>query len=132
MQEIEISFDRSRIDFQATSNQLKASYWGGERTDLVHERAFENSLCVAAFIGGEQVGFGRAITDYAVMAYIADVIVWPEHRGKGIGKLLVQAILDHPDLSPVVHFSLTTVDAHSFYAAFGFKAEGRYMRLDRF
>ena len=87
-----------RLDFQATSDLLKASYWGRQRTDEINRRAFENSVCAIALIDGKQVGFARASGDRAVFARISDVIVWPEHRGKGIGKALVQALLDHPEL----------------------------------
>ena len=131
MREIEISFDLSRIDFRATSDLLMQSYWAASRTDEAHRRAFDNSLCVAAYLEGKQVGFARAITDYTVFAYLADVIVWPERRGHGIGKRLVQALLDHPEMTTVSHWSLTTSDAQSLYQKFGFRTEGRYMRLDR-
>jgi GNAT superfamily N-acetyltransferase len=131
MADIEISFDLSRIDFRATSDQLMRSYWGASRTDEANRRAFENSLCAGAYLDGEQVGFARVITDYTVFAYLLDVIVWPERRGHGIGKQLVQALLDHPNMKTVSHWSLTTNDAHSLYQKFGFRTEGRYMRLDR-
>ena len=133
MADIEISFDLARIDFRATSDLLMASYWGGRRTDDTNRRAFENSFCAAAYIDGVQVAFGRAITDRAVFAYLADIIVWPGHRGSGIGQKLVQALLDHPDLASVDHWCLATSDAHGLYEKYGFKpsAEGRYMRLDR-
>lgn len=133
MPDIEISFDPARIDFRATSDQLMASYWGGTRDDALNRRAFDNSLCVGAYIGGRQVGFARAITDYTVFAYIADVIIWPEHRGRGIGKRLVQALIDHPEVRDVPHWSLSTSDAHTLYEKFGFKTstDGRYMRLER-
>ncbi|BCM19973.1 GNAT family N-acetyltransferase [Mesorhizobium sp. J8] len=131
MHDVEISFDLSRIDFRVTSDLLMQSYWGASRTDEANRRAFDNSLCVGAYLDGEQVGFARAITDYTVFAYLADVIVWPERRGHGIGKRLVQALLDHPDMKTVSHWSLTTSDAHGLYQKFGFRAEGRYMRLDR-
>lgn len=131
MRDIEISFDLSRIDFRGTSDLLMQSYWGASRTDEAHRRAFDNSLCVAAYLEGKQVGFARAITDYTVFAYLADVIVWPERRGHGIGKRLVQALLDHPEMTTVSHWSLTTSDAQSLYQKFGFRTEGRYMRLDR-
>ena len=133
MQDIEISFDLSRIDFRATSDQLMQSYWGGSRTDEANHRAFDNSLCVGAYLDGKQVGFARAVTDYTVFAYVADVIIWPEHRGQGIGKRLVQALIDHPEVGPVPHWSLSTNDAHSLYEKFGFttSTDGRYMRLDR-
>ena len=128
---IEISFDLSRIDFRATSDHLMQSYWGTSRTDEANRRAFGNSLCVGAYLDGDQVGFARAITDYTVFAYLADVIVWPERRGHGIGKQLVQALLDNPEMTAVSHWSLTTSDAQSLYQKFGFRTEGRYMRLDR-
>ena len=133
MPEVEICFDRARIDFRATSDLIMASYWGASRTDAINRRAFENSFCAAAFIDGQQIGFGRAITDACVFGYLADVIVWPDHRSKGIGQKLVQALIDHPDLAEVGHWCLTTADAQGLYERFGFRrsTDGRYMRLDR-
>ena len=129
----EISFDLSRIDFCKTSDLIMASYWGEKRTEAMNARAFVNSLCAGAYLDGEQVGFGRAITDYCVFAYLADVIVWPGFRGRGIGKRIVTSLLDHPELAGVGHWSLTTADAQDLYKRFGFKpaGDGRYMRLDR-
>jgi len=133
MKGIEISFDLSRVDFARTAALVGESYWGVTRSVEQSRRAFENSLCGAAYLDGAQIAFGRVVTDRAVFAYFADVIVWPEHRGKGIGQTLIQAFLDHPDLAEVGHFCLTTVDAHGLYAKFGFVAstDGRYMRLER-
>ena len=130
---MEILHDLTRLDFQATSDLLKASYWGSQRTDEINRRAFENSVCAIALIGGRQVGFARASGDRAVFARISDVIVWPEHRGKGIGKELVQALLDHPELRSVSTWMLNTSDAHRLYRRFGFKrtTDGNEMRLDR-
>ncbi|MDQ6437745.1 GNAT family N-acetyltransferase [Mesorhizobium sp. LHD-90] len=129
----EISFDMARLDFQATSELLKATYWGRQRTDEINRRAFENSVCAIALIDGRQAGFARASGDRAVFARISDVIVWPDHRGKGIGKALVQALLDHPDLRSVSAWMLNTSDAHDLYARFGFRpvTGGNEMRLDR-
>lgn len=133
MPDCEISFDMSRIDFRATSDLLMTSYWGAGRSDEVHRRAFANSLCVGAYIDGKQVGFGRAITDRTVFAYLADIIIWPENRGQGIGSRLIQALIDHPEVRTVFHWSLSTSDAHGVYEKLGFKpsTDGRYMRLDR-
>ncbi|MDX8522293.1 GNAT family N-acetyltransferase [Mesorhizobium dulcispinae] len=71
------------------------------------------------------------MTDYTVFAYLADVIIWPEHRGQGIGKQLVQALIDHPEVKTVSHWSLSTSDAHGLYEKFGFETDGRYMRPER-
>ncbi|MEW9808062.1 GNAT family N-acetyltransferase [Mesorhizobium sp. ZMM04-5] len=130
---MEISHDLTRLDFRATSDLLRASYWGGQRTDAINRRAFENSLCAIALIDGRQVSFARASGDRAVFARISDVIVWPEHRGKGIGKALVASLLAHPDLSSVSTWMLNTSDAHELYARYGFRptTDGNEMRLDR-
>lgn len=133
MAEVEISFDGARIDFDKTLEVIKASYWGEGRSDDINRRAFSNSLCVGAYVDGEQVGFARVITDYACFAYFADVIVWPDRRGLGIGKKLVAALLAHPELADVSSFSLRTADAHSLYEKFGFETatDGMFMRLAR-
>ena len=133
MPDIEISFDRSRIDFRATSDVIKASYWGDSRTDEGHRRAFENSLCVGAYMDGKQMGFGRVVSDYAYFAYLADIVIWPDFRGAGIGTRLIRALLDHPELASVEGWSLRTSDAHELYARFGFvtQNDGMYMRLVR-
>lgn len=131
MPDCEISFNISRIDFRSTSDLLTASYWGSGRSDELHRRAFAHSLCVGAYIDGNQVGFGRVITDRTVFAYLADIIIWPAYRGQGIGLRLVRALIDHPDLRTVIHWSLSTNDAHGLYEKLGFRRDGRYMRLER-
>lgn len=130
---MEIVHDLARLDFQATSDLLKASYWGRQRTDEINRRAFENSICAIALMDGRQVGFARASGDRAVFARISDVIVWPEQRGKGIGKALVEALLGQPELRSVSTWMLNTSDAHALYARFGFRpvTGSNEMRLDR-
>jgi GNAT superfamily N-acetyltransferase len=130
---MDISHDLSRLDFRATSDLLKATYWGAQRTDAINRRAFENSICAIALVDGRQVGFARAAGDRTVFARISDVIVWPDHRGKGIGKALVEALLGHPELATVSTFMLDTADAHGLYARYGFRPAdgGSEMRLDR-
>lgn len=130
---MEITHDLARLDFRTTSDLLKASYWGGQRTDEINRRAFANSICAIALVDGRQAGFARALGDRAVFARISDVIVWPEHRGKGIGKALVEALLGHPELRTVSTFMLNTADAHGLYVRYGFRpvSDGNEMRLDR-
>jgi GNAT superfamily N-acetyltransferase len=118
---IEVSSDPARLDVGAIHDFLsRHSYWAQGRTREVVERTIENSLCFGAYLGDRQVGFARAVTDRAVFAYIADVFVLPEFRGSGIGKLLVQAVLDHPDLRDLQVMLLRTRDAHGLYTEFGF------------
>jgi predicted GNAT family acetyltransferase len=130
---MEISHDLARLNFQATSALLIGTYWAGQRTEEINRRAFANSICAIALEDGRQVGFARASGDRAVFARISDVIVWPEHRGKGIATAMVAALLYHPELSSVSTFMLNTSDAHDLYAHFGFQpvTDGNEMRLDR-
>jgi GNAT superfamily N-acetyltransferase len=85
------------------------------------ERAIQHSLCFGVFHGGNQVGFARVVTDRATFAYLADVYILEAHRGRGLSRRLMQAVLGHPDLQGLRRFLLATMDAHGLYAQFGFK-----------
>jgi GNAT superfamily N-acetyltransferase len=130
---VEISFDEADIDYTRTTELLAGSYWGAGRTEAQHRVAFPNSICAIALSDGKQVGFARAYGDKALFARISDVIVWPDQRGKGIGKALVAALLEHPELRTVSVWALATSDAHGLYEQFGFRLieAVKEMRLDR-
>ena len=117
----EISTDHARLDIDLIHNFLRSSYWARNIPRAVVEKSIHNSLCFGAYADGCQVGFARAITDRAVFAYLADVFVLTEHRGRGVGRLLIQAILDHPDLQGLRRLMLATKDAQGLYAKFGFE-----------
>lgn len=119
---IEISTDPARINVELVYENLMSSYWAQGRSRAVVERSIEHSLCFSAYQAGRQVAFGRAITDRAVFAYIADVFVVPELRGIGVGKALVRAMLAHPDLRGLQVILLRTRDAGPLYAQFGFQS----------
>lgn len=87
------------------------------------QRSLENSLCFGVFTqAGEQVGFARMITDKATFAYLADVFILEAHQGQGLSKLLMAAIVEHPDLQGLRRMLLATKDAHGLYQQFGFTA----------
>ena len=98
------------------------------------ERMISNSLCWGVYHRDGQVGFARVITDKATFAYLADVFILPEHRGKGLSKALVATILAHPDLQGLRRWMLVTADAQSLYEKFGFKPvphPERHMEIHR-
>src|SRR5262249_11391720 len=97
-----------------------SSYWATGRSLAVVERSIAHSLCVGAYCAAEQIGFARVATDRAVFAYLMDVFVVPEYRGRGIGKALVRAVVAHPDLQGLRLFALRTGAAPGLYASFGF------------
>ena len=119
----EISTDVTRLDRALIHRFLHdESYWAkGVPRDIV-DRAIDNSICFGLYRGADQVGFARVVTDRAAFAYLADVFVLPEHRGRGLGKRLIEAVMAHPDLQGVRRFILGTADAHSLYERFGFRA----------
>jgi GNAT superfamily N-acetyltransferase len=119
--EYEISTEQSRLDVALIHGFLPSSYWARNVPRSVVERSIQGSLCFGAFHGDQQVGFARVITDFATMAYLADIFVVPEHRGRGISKMLMRAILDHPRLQGLRRLLLATKDAHGLYAQFGFE-----------
>ena len=119
---ISVTSDRARMDVDAIHAFLSnEAYWSKNIPREVVERAVTHSLCFGAFDGDAQVGFARVITDYATFAYLADVFVLESHRGRGIGKQLMNAIANHPELQGLRRWHLVTRDAHALYAQFGFK-----------
>ena len=96
------------------------SYWAKGISRKVVATSIENSLCFGVFTNNYQVGFARVISDYATFAYIADVFISEAHRGKGLSKLLMQTIINHPKLQGLRRIMLATKDAHELYKKFGF------------
>ena len=115
-----ISTERSLLDLGIVYGYLKTSYWAAGVPEDVVRRSVENSLCFGVYSGEEQVGFARVVTDRATFAYLADVFVLEEHRGRGIGKWLVEAVLSHPELRGLRRWMLATRDAHELYRKYGF------------
>jgi len=130
-----ISTDKSRLDVAAIHAYLTRSYWSPGIPKEIVERAIAGSLCFGLFTErGEQVGFARMITDAATFAYLADVYVLEEHRGKGLAKWMMETILAHPSLQGLRRILLATRDAHGLYAPFGFKPLARpegYMEIHK-
>ncbi len=115
-----LSDDPSRLDVPATTRLLATTYWAADRPTAVMAQAIRHSLCLGLYHAGQQVGFARAVTDYSTFAWICDVIVHPDHRRKGLGKWMVQCLINHPALQTRSQV-LATRDAHGLYERFGFK-----------
>lgn len=115
-----ISTDPGRVDRDVVWGFLRTSYWSPGIAREVVNRGINNSLVFGLLSpSGVQAGFARAVTDRARFAWLADVFVLEEHRGKGLGVWLVQTAVSHPDLREL-RIILGTADAHSLYSRFGF------------
>ena len=125
----ELVDDPARIDVAAAHAYLTRSYWSPGIPLATVEKAIANSLCVAVVHSGEQVAMARLLTDYATHAYLADVYVLEEHRGKGLSKAMLAHLQDRPDLQGLRRWMLFTRDAHALYAQFGWQGTQHPERL---
>jgi GNAT superfamily N-acetyltransferase len=129
-----ISTDPGRLDLDAIFAYLSGeSYWAKGRPRDQVVRGIENSLPFGVYRGDEQVGFARIVTDYATFAWLADLYVLDEHRGHGLGKALVEAVIEHPAVAGLPRVVLATLDAHGLYEQYGFVAlrgDERFMAME--
>ena len=116
-----VTTDPARIDREIVYRFLSQSYWSSGIPRDVFERSLANSLCFSLYDDREQVGFARVVTDRATFAYLADVFVLPADRGRGLARLLMDAVVAHPDLQGLRRSILITRDAHGLYARYGWK-----------
>src|SRR5215467_15870098 len=96
--EFEVSTDPARIDLSLVYEFLTNSYWARGVPREIVQRSIQHSLCFGIYRGAQQVGFARAITDFATFAYLADVFVIEPFRGRGLSKWLMECIMGHADL----------------------------------
>ncbi len=126
-----VTTDKSTFDLDMIHTFLsRDAYWSlGIPRELV-EKAIASSLCFAVFDDeNRQAGFARVITDYASFAYLADVFILPSRRGRGLSKLLMKTIREHPELQVIRRWMLVTRDAHRLYEQYGFQPVSRPERM---
>lgn len=130
-----ISTDPGRIDRARTWDFIRTTYWGERQTEERFLRGLDHSLSFGLYdADGAQVGFGRVVTDFARFAWLSDVFVVPELRGRGLGRWLAETIIAYPPIADVDRWVLATRDAHGLYRRFGFTAlpePARYMVKSR-
>lgn len=119
---ITVSTDKSKLDIPFIQHFLKGIYWAAGRTIEEVQTTINHSFCFGVYLDGQQIGFARVITDYIVFAYVMDVFITEEHRGKGYSSLLIDAMMKEPKLQEVKIWRLATADAHFLYKKFGFNA----------
>src|SRR4051794_493773 len=127
----EVDDARERVDRVEVHRFLsEEAYWAPGRTRATQDRLIDAaSRVVGLYYEGEQVGFCRAFTDGLAIAYLADVYVRPEHRGRGLGEELVREMIDNGPYGGV-KWLLHTTDAHALYRKFGF-GEPSFRVLER-
>jgi GNAT superfamily N-acetyltransferase len=121
-----ISTDPARLDIGAIERLLRSSYWASERSRASIEVSISNSLCFGLYEvrSGRQVGLTRVVSDYATFAWLCDVIVDKEYRGRGLGTWMMAVVLGDPSVRHVSRWILATSDAHGLYDRYGFTPLG--------
>ena len=128
-----LSTDKSLLQIETIQRFLsEESYWAANRTIEQTRTAIENSICFGVYHDDKQIGFARVVSDKATFAYIGDVFILDDYRGRGLSKWLMDCILAHDELQNLRRWILATKDAHGLYSQFGFhglKFPERWMEL---
>lgn len=105
----------------------RQTYWGQERSEEEVRKMLTHTDLVFTLVdtdSGRLVGFARVLTDTVYKAFVFDVIVHEERRGRGLVRRLLDAIVSHPQLSGVKHFELyCRPDVVELYRRWGFDTE---------
>jgi GNAT superfamily N-acetyltransferase len=123
--EYDIDDEQARLDMDRIVGWLAESYWARHTPVDMVRRSWDNAgVVLGLFRGDELIGCARALTDFARTAYLSDVYVMPEHRGHGLGRWLVQTMIEHPAIPAVRWMLHTRSDTTQFYRQFGFEVIG--------
>ena len=128
--EFVISSERKQVDIDALHAMFRRLYWAKDRSRAAIEKIIANSLCFSLLNANEQIGFARAITDGVTYAVILDMIIREDFRGQGLGKWLMQCIVEHPQVVPLRQV-LWTSNADEFYKKGGFEEKPKLKFMAR-
>ena len=124
--EFVLTDDANHIDLAKTQALLRDTYWGVRRPPDVVAKMLEHSLSFVLLHRDYQIGFGRVVTDYTVFSWVADIVIDAPHRGQGLGKWMMNCIVEHPKIRHT-QMVLQTRDAHSLYEKYGFSQNAALM-----
>ena len=118
--EYSITTNRDKLDITVIHDFLSNhSHWARGIPMETVKRSIDHSLCFGLFHHDRQIGFARVITDYATIAYLGDVFVVPDYRGRGLSKWLMEVVMSYPDVQGLRRWILLTSDAHGLYEKTG-------------
>ena len=125
--------DSKKIDLDQLVQHYKYGWWSQNRKKTDVKKMLENSNVVISLWDGKKlIGFARVLTDYVYRATVWDVIIHPDYQGQGLGKLIMDEVVNHPKLKKVSYFWLITSDKQRFYKKLGWKMEENWsMYWDR-
>jgi N-acetylglutamate synthase-like GNAT family acetyltransferase len=119
--EFTITTDRCRMDIIAIHDFLsKYSGWSDNIPFNKVKTSIEHSLNFGLFDKEKQIGFARIISDFSTIAYLGDIYILDEYRGKGLSKKLMDVVMGHPGLQGLRRWILLTSTADWLYEKYGF------------
>jgi ribosomal protein S18 acetylase RimI-like enzyme len=130
----DITYDQTRFDASQLLPLYAQTYWANQRPLVTIEKSLKHSLVYVAFYENKPVAMLRMITDYTTFAYLCDVVVDESHRGKGLGKMILNEAFGRDDVKSLRRISLLTQDAQGLYQQYGFENiehPERYMEILR-
>jgi GNAT superfamily N-acetyltransferase len=127
-----VSTNPARLDFATISAFLAESYWAREISEATVRRSVDHSIAFGLYEGDRQVGFARVTTDRTTFAWVGDVFVLEDFRGRGLSIWLMRCVLAHPDLQGLRRWMLASTSARGIYERLGFTPLGapdRFMEI---
>lgn len=117
-----LSTDRRKLNYAFIISNLQQQYWSTDLTKVQIRKSIDNSCAYGLYHNNIQIGFAKVLTDYVRFAYLSDVFIIDEYKGKGLSLFMLKGILEDPKLKGVKKWMLATRDAHGLYKKFGFTA----------
>lgn len=121
-----LTTDKTKLDLHMIHKFLSGeSHWAKNIPFDRVKKSVENSLCFGLFFNDNQVGFARVISDFSTIAYLGDLFILKEHRGKGLSRWMLEEIMNYPELRGLRRWILVTKDAHEVYQQYGWAMVAR-------
>ncbi len=117
-----ISTDQRKLNLPMVCTEIKKQYWAKDLSVPVIKKSIKNSRAYGLYYNNIQIGFAKVLSDNARFAYLSDVFIVEEFRGKGLSIFLIKSILNDPHFKLVSRWMLATKDAHELYKKVGFEA----------
>ncbi|MDR7867728.1 MAG: GNAT family N-acetyltransferase [Sporomusaceae bacterium] len=124
------SRDKRLLQLDRIGELLSRTYWANDRSKDRIQTSIDNSLCFGIYKDGYQVGFARAVTDYATIYWVSDVVIDEAHRGRGLARILMKYLTETEELQGMRGI-LATRDAHGLYEKFGFEKDSDRFMIKR-
>jgi len=124
-----ISDEKDKLQFNNIVALLRTTYWAKNRAEETIKKSIDTSLCFGVFEikTNQQIGFARCATDFCTAYWLCDVVIDKEYRGLGLGKRLIEFIVEHDELKGLMGI-LSSRDSQELYKKTGFKLSTSFMR----